>query len=127
MPLLRGTEDGRDRQVVAEYLGEGTLEPIRMIRSGHHKIITTNGYPPQLFDLERDPGESKNLSGQKDYGAVEKKLLTEAGRNWDGPALKRAVLASQRDRLAIRSADRGGTPVHWDYGPVEPGPYGPGV
>ncbi|MBV9084492.1 MAG: choline-sulfatase, partial [Acidobacteriaceae bacterium] len=123
LPILNGTEHGRDREVVAEYLGEGTLEPIRMIRSGQYKIITTNGYPPQLFDLERDPDETTNLSGDRTYSAIEKKLINKAEQGWDGPALKRSVLGSQQERLLIRSINQHGTPVHWDYEPVEPGPY----
>ncbi len=123
IPLLNGSEDGREREVVAEYLGEGALEPIRMLRSGQRKIIVTNGYGPQLFDLERDPGETVNLSGERDYAAVEKKLLAKVEQNWDGPGLKRAVMGSQQERLLIRSSDQHGTPVHWDYEPSEPGPY----
>ena len=55
LPLVDGRDDGRERECVAEYLGEGTIEPVRMVRSGKMKYISVNGYPPQLFDLARDP------------------------------------------------------------------------
>ena len=53
LPLLSGQESSQDRPVIAEYLGEGTIEPIRMVRMGQYKYITVNGYPPQLYDLHR--------------------------------------------------------------------------
>jgi len=123
LPLLRGTESGGDRAVIAEYLGEGGLEPIRMIRLGQYKYITVNGYPAQLYDLQSDPNETVNVAGQMEYSQAEKQLRELAERDWDGQALKKAVLQSQQDRLMVRSIKNQGTAPHWDYEPVETGPY----
>ncbi len=110
LSLLDGREPEGGREVVAEYFGEGSLEPIRMVRQGSHKVITVNGYKPQLFDLEHDPNESENLSGRSEYRDAESKLLARAARDWNGPELKRLVLASQRDRATVKPF----TP-RWDY------------
>jgi hypothetical protein len=39
---------------------------IRRIYTGHH----------ELFDLEADPGETRNLSGHPDYAGIERRLET---------------------------------------------------
>jgi choline-sulfatase len=120
LPLLAGAEDGSRPEVVAEYLGEGPIEPIRMVRQGSHKYITVNGYAPQLFDLAKDPNETTNLAGNRQYAAFEKRLRARAEQDWDGPALKRAVLASQRERAIIMSLREHGGRPRWDYEPPKP-------
>lgn len=115
LPLIDGREDGRDRAVIGEYLGEGTIEPIRMVRSGNYKYITVNNYPPQLFDLEKDPEESVNAAGKREYAAVEKDLRKRAESGWDGNALKKAVLTNQKERAIVHSMSRFGTAPNWNY------------
>lgn len=124
--LLNGTERGRGRAVVAEYLGEGTIEPIRMIRWEQYKYITVNGYPPQLFDLGTDPHETVNAAGRTEYAQAEKQLREMAEQDWDGPALKRAVIENQEERRVVRrSTHQHGRAPHWDFEPVETGVYDP--
>jgi len=123
LPLLGGSQDGRDRAVICEYLGEGPIEPIRMVRFGSWKYITVNGYPPQFFDLHKDPEETVNLAGRPEYSSVETELRTRAERGWDGNALKQAVMASQQERAVVRSTRQFGTPPHWDYDVVTPGSF----
>lgn len=105
LPLLDGRDSGANREVIGEYFGEGTIEPIRMVRRGDYKYITVNGYPPQLYDLKRDPGENVNAAGRAEYAAVEKELRARAEKDWDAPALKRAVMASHAERDFLRSID----------------------
>ena len=63
VPLLEGRA-GRGRCVLAEYLAEGALAPIFMIRRGAQKFIWSEPDPPLLFDLEQDPDELDNLADQ---------------------------------------------------------------
>jgi choline-sulfatase len=119
LPLIDGRDDGHERECVAEYLGEGTIEPIRMVRTAKSKYITVNGYPPQLYDLSRDPEEATNLAGSREYAAVEAGLRKRAETEWDGAALKTAVIASQRERQVVQSV---GAPK-WNFESVSPGPY----
>ena len=93
-----------------------------MVRVGRHKYITVNGHAPQLYDLREDPEETVNLAGRGSYRAVEKMLEARAARNWDGPALKRAVLLDQQQRLLVRSIAQAGGP-RWDYAAATAGPY----
>jgi len=119
LPLLDGRDDGRERECVAEYLGEGTIEPVRMVRSGKMKTITVNGYPPQLFDLERDPEETTNLAGNREYAAAEARIRKRAEADWDGPALKKDVIATQIERRVVQST---GAPK-WNFDSSVQGPY----
>jgi choline-sulfatase len=123
-PLLRGGPESRDTTVIAEYLGEGAIEPMRMVRIGSHKYITVNGYAPQLYDLGEDPGETVNRAGAAAYRAVEKALAQRAESGWDGPALKKAVLADQQQRILLREVARAGGGPKWDFTAETPGPYG---
>lgn len=109
--------------MICEYLGEGAIEPMRMIRSGQHKYIAVNGYPAQLFDLAKDPEETRNFAGDRGYAPVERMLETRCERDWDGPALKEAVMRSQQERILIGSMkDYGGAPK-WDYDAEIPGRF----
>ncbi len=123
LPLLDGRETARDREVVCEYLGEGTIEPVRMVRLENWKYITVNGYPPQLYDLAKDPEETVNLAGRREYSAIESRLRARSERGWDGNALKQAVMRSQQDRAIVRSIRHFGAAPQWDYAPVSPGPF----
>jgi len=125
LPLLKETETGDGRVVIAEYLGEGVIEPVRMVRWEQYKYIIVNDYPPQLYDLQADPNENANVAGQAKYSQVESRLRGFALRGWDGPALQRAVLQNQQSRRVVRSMkDYGGIP-QWEYEPIETGTYDP--
>jgi hypothetical protein len=61
-----------------------------------------------LYDLARDPEESLNLAGKPDYAAAESRLRKRIERDWDGAALKKAVLVSQQERAwSARSPNTG--------------------
>jgi len=125
LPLLSGQESSQDHPVIAEYLGEGTIEPIRMVRWNQYKYITVNGYPPQLYDLHNDPNESANVAGRAEHSQAEAHLRMLAEKDWDGPALKKAVMQNQQDRMMIRSVKGDGVAPNWNYEPLETGPYNP--
>ena len=103
LPLLDGRESGADREVIGEYCGEATIEPIRMVRRGDFKYITTYEYPPQLFDLKKDPDETDNAAGRSEYREAEAQLRARAEQHWDAPALKRQVMTSQAEREMLRN------------------------
>jgi choline-sulfatase len=56
--------DGRDadRTVFSEYHAVGSLTGIFMVRFGRYKYVHYEGYRPQLFDLEADPMETRDLA-----------------------------------------------------------------
>jgi choline-sulfatase len=102
LPLIDGREDGRNREVIGDYCGEGTIEPVRMVRRGSYKYIAVNGHGPQLYDLAKDPDENANVAGRSEYADVEASLHARAVRGWDAPAIKRKVMSSHADRDFLR-------------------------
>ena len=54
--------DDADRSVLSEYHAVGSLTGIFMVRFGRYKYVHYEGYRPQLFDLENDPLETRDLA-----------------------------------------------------------------
>lgn len=54
--------DDADRCVFSEYHAVGALTGIFMVRFGRYKYVHYEGYRPQLFDLENDPWETRDLA-----------------------------------------------------------------
>lgn len=52
-----------DRTVLCQYHGPGSVTGCFMLRFGRWKYIHDEGFAPQLFDLERDPEEARDLAG----------------------------------------------------------------
>ncbi|KLJ12364.1 choline-sulfatase [Blastomyces silverae] len=48
--------------VIGEYMAEGTLAPVVMIRRGPWKFVYSPIDPPMLYNVENDPTESTNLA-----------------------------------------------------------------
>ncbi len=69
--VLRGKNTGlREFVVVFDEYG-----PVRMIRTKRWKLVRRYPYgPDELYDLDSDPGEEKNLSGDAGYKKIERKL-----------------------------------------------------
>ena len=107
--------DGHD-EAAGEYLAEGAVAPVVMLRRGRHKFIHSAADPDQLFDLAADPDERRNLAGSEP--AVAASFRAEVARRWDLPALHADVLASQRRRLFVDATLRQGAGTPWDYQPV---------
>jgi choline-sulfatase len=116
-PLAGGADGGPDA-VHGEYMAEGTSQPIFMIRRGRHKYIACAGDPPQLFDLAADPLELNNLAAQPEHAALAATFAEEVVRKWDGDAIHRQVIDSQRRRLLIHAALLQGRLRPWDYQPA---------
>lgn len=117
VPLLAGGRAERADTVVGEYLAEGALAPVVMIRRGSFKFVSSPGDPDQLFDLTADPDELTNLAGSSKHGREVAAFREEVARRWDLGALRDKVLASQRRRRLIARALSVGSPSAWDYEP----------
>jgi choline-sulfatase len=53
-----------ERTVFSEYHAVGSIAGIFMVRFGRWKYVHYEGYRPQLYDLEADPGETQDLAGE---------------------------------------------------------------
>jgi choline-sulfatase len=114
LPHLSGGT-GHD-EVRGEYLAEGAIAPIVMIRSGHYKFIHSPPDPDQLFDLAADPDELNNRAAGADE-SLTRSFRQQVVRLWQLERLHEEVLASQRRRLLVDAALRQGRQTAWDWQP----------
>ena len=112
--LMNGNDE-RDDVVYGEMLAESALGPLLMIKRGAWKYIHGNPDPAQLFNLEDDPLELKNLSGKSEHAEIEAALSAEVHRQWNPEALAEEVLASQRRRMFLREVLGIGEKASWDF------------
>jgi choline-sulfatase len=117
VPLLEGVAEDDDAAAVGEYLAESALVPMVMIRRGRWKFIHTASDPDQLFDVEDDPLELVNRAGAPEHAERVAAFRAEVAERWDLEELERAVLESQRARLAVFRALQQGVPYPWDFQP----------
>jgi choline-sulfatase len=115
--LARAEGGGSQPPVIVEYLGEGTGEPMLMIREGAWKYSCCPGDPEQLFDLAGDPLELNNLAGDPAQATKVKAFRAKAAAHWDPAAVKAAVLDSQHRRRVLSGALRIGKYHGWDWQP----------
>jgi choline-sulfatase len=116
MPHLTGDPD-RD-EVVGEYLAEGAIAPIVMIRRGRHKFIHSPADPDQLFDLGSDPDEQFNLAGDPDSAGLVDGFKQEIAARWNLKTLDCEVRQSQQRRLFVSRALGTGVQAPWDFAPT---------
>jgi choline-sulfatase len=117
VPQLNGAP-GRD-EVIGEYLAEGAIAPLVMVKRGRYKFIHTRVDPDQLYDLHEDPDELSNLATSAAHGTHVQAFRAEISKRWDLPALEAAVIASQRCRRYVDAALRTGRYTPWDHQPVQ--------
>lgn len=120
LPYLQ--ESSEERTVYGEYLGEGTIAPLMMIRRGPWKYVTCPVDPPQLFNIDEDPKELHNLAQSTDPIVAEifTNFAKEADQRWDFKRIHNEVLRSQRSRRLCWDALTRGRFQSWDYQPHEP-------
>lgn len=115
MPHL--DESGGHDEAIGEYLAEGAIAPIVMIRRGRFKFIHTSVDPDQLYDVEADPFERENLAGDERHAARVAEFRAEVEKRWNLDALHRDVLTSQQRRHFHFAATTRGTIQSWDWQP----------
>ncbi|SUD58113.1 sulfatase [Ectopseudomonas oleovorans] len=115
LPHLQG-KGGHD-EVLGEYMAEGTLSPLMMIRRGPWKFVYSEQDPLLLFDLDSDPLERQNLAESSEHRGILAGFIAEARERWDIPAIHAATLASQRRRRLVAEALSQGKLTSWDHQP----------
>jgi choline-sulfatase len=108
---------GRD-EVIGEYLAEGAIAPLVMIKRGRYKFVHSPVDPDQLYDLQSDPDERHNLAAGPQHAARVREFLAEVARRWDLPTLHGQVIASQQRRHLVYEALRMGRYTPWDFQPM---------
>ncbi|KAF2262714.1 choline sulfatase [Lojkania enalia] len=115
---LVSNELGKD-EVFGEYMGEGTITPVVMIRRGQWKYTTSLVDEPQLFNLVNDPRELNNLarSSKPEHVQVLQAFGAEARKKWNLEEIHKDVLKCQRERRVCFTALQLGEKDSWDYQP----------
>ncbi|WP_345814521.1 choline-sulfatase [Paraburkholderia sp. PREW-6R] len=113
----RGEPDGHD-EAIGEYLGEGAIAPIVMLRRGRLKFIHSPADPDQLYDVQADPLERENLATQREYAEQVAALRQEIAQRWNLAALHDEIVQSQRRRRFHFKATTQGAVASWDWQPM---------
>jgi choline-sulfatase len=108
--------DGHD-EVIGEYLAEGAVAPLVMIRRERWKFVHSPADPDQLYDIAVDPDEIHNLAAHPDHRRLVSSFLEEAASRWDLPGLDAAVRDSQKRRRFVDAALTTGSVTPWDFQP----------
>ncbi|MGF1477384.1 MAG: sulfatase-like hydrolase/transferase [Geminicoccaceae bacterium] len=95
--IAKGAEP--DRTVFSEYHAVASITGIFMVRFGRYKYVHYVGYRPQLYDLEADPFETRDLALEAGHETV---LAEGEHRLWqicDPQAVSARAFADQRRRI----------------------------
>lgn len=114
---IEGKTAPEDRDIVIEYLAEGTYRPQITLVRGRYKYVMCPGDPDQLFDLSNDPDELNNRAADHEYADVLGQLRQTLEARYDLAALESGVLASQGSRQLVARALQQGRVQHWDFEP----------
>jgi choline-sulfatase len=107
------------RPVFCEYAAEGSIAPMVMVRQGRYKLNVCLADPDQLFDLEEDPCETKNLAGDPDFQEIHAEMRVIVDSTYDLEAYEQHVMESQQQRLMVYDALRNGEYQPWDHQPQQ--------
>lgn len=106
-----------DRDVVIEYLAEGTLRPQLTLVRGRHKYVICPGDPDQLFDLAADPDELDNIATSPEHAELVGLLRAALEARYDLTALEEDVVTGQSRRRVVARALQQGRTRPWDFSP----------
>lgn len=117
LSLARGASEAHDQAVITEYMGEGAIAPMIMIRDAVFKYIQCPADPPLLFNLREDPRELNNLAELPEYADTVAAFSGRVREHVDMHRLHQEVLASQKRRRLVFAAHMTGRHTPWDYQP----------
>lgn len=108
-----------ERTVLSEYHGMGSSTGAFAIRVGKWKYVHYAKYGPQLFDLEKDPDETRDLADDPAFAAAREECRRKLYALCDPNEVDRRARARQAELLAlnggreavIRRGDFGFTPA----------------
>jgi choline-sulfatase len=117
VPVSHGAQRGAP--VPMEYAAEGSQAPLVALRDGKWKYAHCDLDPPQLFDLDADPHERRDLARDPDHAAVAARLAKAVGKRWDMARFDADVRQSQARRWVVYEALRNGAYYPWDFQPLQ--------
>ncbi|MBZ9852769.1 choline-sulfatase [Mesorhizobium sp. CA13] len=117
LPLIDGEQ--RSAPVLMEYAAEGSYAPLVAMREGRYKFVHCELDAPQLFDLQSDPLERKNLAADPANEPLVAAFMEKVRARWDMAAFDAAVRESQARRWVVYRALRNGAYYPWDFQPLQ--------
>src|SRR5580704_9027745 len=100
LPLDEVVRTAPKRTILCEYHAAGAATGAFMIRKGPFKYVYYAGMPPQLFDLDSDPQENRDLAREPGYQGLVEDCEHELRRVVDPDAADALAKADQRARIA---------------------------
>lgn len=93
MPLLEGSTTRWPNEALSELpaIAIGPVPATRMIRKGPWKLVNFNGMRPQLFNLEKDPHEFRDLGEDPACRQIRGELLAKSRENWSPEDSRKAL------------------------------------
>jgi choline-sulfatase len=101
LPLIHGEGKGPD-DVFSEYYANFSAAPMAMLRRGKYKFNYYLHEDAELYDLEDDPGEFRNLASDSDHRNIREDLENRLLERWDPHDIEERILASQADRRFLK-------------------------
>ncbi|MHA1566979.1 MAG: sulfatase-like hydrolase/transferase [Alphaproteobacteria bacterium] len=74
----------------------------RMVRSEHWKLVYYHGARPQLFDLQNDPDEMKDLGEDPSYAGVRDALCAKVLSGWDPDQIAATMSHRRADKAILK-------------------------
>lgn len=112
-------QEQANRLVAAEYMAEGSVSPMIMLRQGPWKYVHCPHDPDQLFNLVEDPTEMTNLADSPAYADTLSYFRQELDAGWNLDALDEDIRENQQRRILCYDALRRGRYTPWDHQPVQ--------
>src|SRR5262249_10128531 len=112
--MAAGPDDAQ-RPLMTQYHAAGAASGSFMLRRGKMKFLHYVGYPPQLYDLERDPEELRDVSGDPAYRDTLKRMDSEL-RGLVHPDAVDALAKSDQRALVERNGGRNAVVAKGTFG-----------
>lgn len=96
-PAIAG--EVRERTVLSEYHATGSAAGAFMLRTGPLKYVYHVGMPCQLFNVELDPGEARDLSKDPGYSETVSDFERSLREILDPEAVDRQAKQDQKDKV----------------------------
>ena len=99
--LARGEPEEWEDETFSEHYPSHGVPPTRMIRRGPWKLVHFEGYRPQLFNLEDDPGEWHDLGDDPAHSEVQRELHERVLEGWSAGRMEEALARRGRGHKVL--------------------------